>query len=284
MSLEETIQRILSNRPDLTWQKVIEMIEQKERNAKGFLTRESAARAVASELGIQPSRSMFRRDMSICDLVSGLNDVTVVARVILVNPLKKFVRSDGTEGKARRLLIADKTGQTKTVLWDDKADIQNIENLTSLIVRFSHGYVRLGLDGRPELNIGSKGNLEFAPPDVSKDELPPLTSFFKKIGELTGKERIVNVLGAVGEIFPMSTFKREDGGEGKVRRLELKDESGMVMTVLWNSKVDELSVIRSGTILEVFRAKVRESNDGCLELHVDSSTDTAILNKEPPST
>lgn len=281
MSLEETIQRILSNRPDLTWQEVIEMIEEKERNAKGFLTRESAARAVASELGIEPSKSTFRKDMLINNLVSGLNDVTIVARVILVNPLQKFVRSDGVEGRARRLLIADKTGQAKTVLWDDKADLTNIENLTGLIVRFSHGYVRLGLDGRPELNIGLKGNLELAPPDVPKDEFPPLTSFTKRIGELTGKEIIVNVLGAVGEVFPMSTFEREGGGEGKVRHLELKDDSGTVMTVLWNSKVDELSTIRSGTILEVFRAKVRESSGGRFELHVDSSTDTAILNKKP---
>ncbi|MCW4020236.1 MAG: OB-fold nucleic acid binding domain-containing protein [Candidatus Bathyarchaeota archaeon] len=255
------------------------MIEEKERDAKGFLTRESAARAVAAELGVQSSEVYFERRVSIKDLVSGLGDVTVTGRVILVGRQRKFVRSDGEKGRLRRLFVVDGTGEMKVVLWNDKANMPNMEKLTDRIVRFSHGYVRRGFDGGNELNIGSRGGLEIAPPNVSEDEFPPLTSFFKKIGEITGKENSVDVLGTVERIYPVSTFKRKDGSEGKVRRLELKDDSGGITVVLWNRKADELCEIEGGRYLEILRAKVKESANGYLELHVNFSADAAVLPK-----
>lgn len=280
MSLEEIVRRILSSHPDLTRAEVLTKVEKKEREAKGFLTNESAARAVAAELGVECSKVALKRRISIGHLVSGLGDVTVTGRVILVKPLQKFIRLDGSEGKVRRLSLTDKTGEMNVVLWDDKAEAPAMEDLTGRIVKFSHGYVRRGFRGGLELNMGSRGNVEIAP-DFSEDEFPPLTSFFKKIGQVTGEERTVNVLGVAGRIYPVSTFKRNDGSEGKVRRLDLKDESDGITVVLWNRKVDELAEIESGRRLEIFRGRVRESPDGALELHVGSSTDTAILSREP---
>ena len=280
MSLEEILRRILSSHPDLTQEEVLTRVEQKERQAKGFLTSESAARAVAAELGVECSEVPLERGISIGHLVSGLGDVTVTGRVILVRSLQRFIRPDGSEGKVRRLSLADRTGEMKVVLWDDKAEVRAIEDLTGRIVKFSHGYVRRGFDGRLELNMGSRGNVEIAP-GFSEDEFPPLTSFFKEIGQVTGEERTVNVLGVAGRIYPVSTFKRNDGSEGKVRRLDLKDKSDGITVVLWNRKVDELAEVESGRYLEIFGGRVRESLDGTLELHVDSSTDAAILTKEP---
>jgi len=280
MSLEEILRRILSSHPDLTQEEVLTRVEQKERQAKGFLTSESAARAVAAELGVECSEVPLERGISIGHLVSGLGDVTVTGRVILVRSLQRFIRPDGSEGKVRRLSLADRTGEMKVVLWDDKAEVRAIEDLTGRIVKFSHGYVRRGFDGGLELNMGSRGNVQIAP-DFSEDEFPPLTSFLKEIGQVTGEERTVNVLGVAGRIYPVSTFKRNDGSEGKVRRLDLKDKSDEITVVLWNRKVDELAEIESGRYLEIFGGRVRESLDGTLELHVDSSTDAAILTKEP---
>ncbi len=280
MSVEDIVRRILSSHPDLTREEVLTMVEQKEKDAKGFLTRESAARALAAKLGVEYSSVPFKRRISIRHLVSGLGDVTVTGRVILVKPLHKFIRVDGSEGKVRQLSLADKTGEMKVVLWDDKAEIPNMEDMTGRVVRFSHGYVRRGFDGELELNIGSRGKVE-TPPDLSEDEFPPLASFFKKIGEIKGEERTVNVLGVAGQIYRTSTFNRDDGSEGKVRRLELRGNGDKITVVLWNNKVDELAEIESGRRLEILGGKVRESLDGGVELHVNSSTDTAILDKEP---
>lgn len=280
MPLEEIVRRILSCRPDLTREEVLTMVEKKEEEARGFFTRESAARALAAELDVEYREIPFKRRISIEHLVSGLGDVTVTGRVLLVKPLRKFIRLDGSEGKVRRLSLADKTGEMKVVLWDEKAEITNMEDLAGRIVKFSHGYVRRGFDGGLELNMGSRGNVEIAP-DSSEDQFPPLTSFFKEIGQITGEERTVNVLGVTGRVHLISTFSRDDGSEGKVRRLELKENSDKITIVLWNNKVDELADIESGRYLEIVGGKVRQSLDGTLELHVNSSTDTAILTREP---
>jgi len=281
MPLEDIVQRILSAHPDFTREEVFEMIEEKEKEAKGFLTRESAARAVASELGVETRKVFLKHGISIGDLVSGLNDVTVAGRVIFVHPLQMFARPDGTEGKIRRLLVADGTGRVRVALWDDRACLPNAEELIGQIVRFSHAYVRRGLDGRPELNMGSNGALEIVTLNVEEKEYPPLTYFFKRFGEIMAQEAIVNVLGVIGRVHPGSTFKRADGTEGKVRRLELRDKTGKVNVVLWNDKVDELAEIREGEWLVIWRAKIKAVPSDGFELSVDSSVHTALLAEKP---
>jgi len=281
MPVEEIINRILSSRRDLTRETVLQMINGKVREAKGFLTLESAARAVAAELGLEIAGVSLTKGMSIGHLVSGLGDVTVVGRVIHVNSLRTFTRPNGEEGKMRSLYIADKTGILRVVLWGEKADLPDLSEIIGEIARFSHGYVRRGFDGKVELNIGSRGEVEIAPPDISEEELPSVTRFFVKIDQIGKSETRVNTIGLVANVYPVTDFTREDGSTGKVRRLELKDESGRITVVLWNSKVDELADVENGKYLELFGAKVREDLNGRLELHVDGLVGAALLSDLP---
>ncbi|RLI47278.1 replication factor A, partial [Candidatus Bathyarchaeota archaeon] len=156
MSFEEIVQRIISSKQDLTRDKVLEMIEDKKKTAEGYFTNEVAARLVALELGVEvPWWEPFRADVSIKDVVSGLNNVTVMGRVIRVYPVKTFTRQNGTEGKVARLLIADKTGTLRVVLWDEKTSLAESDGIEQgQIIKVSHGYVREGLDGKLELHVG----------------------------------------------------------------------------------------------------------------------------------
>jgi replication factor A1 len=281
LQLEDIIQKILSSHPELTREEILQMFKEKMEEAKGFLTRESAARAVAVELGVEPLNFSAARGIMIKDLVSGLSDVTVTARVIFAGPLQKFTSSDGREGRMRHLVIADKTGELRVVLWDDKAEMVDSLSLLGQMVQFMHGYVRSGFNGRIELNIGSKGSLEFALTDLLKDEIPPLTKFHRRIGEITEDDKTLNVIGNVVEVYPVSTFSREDGSEGMLKKLELQDGTDVILVVFWNTKVQELADIKSGSLLQVFGAKVRGSLGGGVELHVDSSVDIAVLKELP---
>jgi replication factor A1 len=278
--LENLIQRILASHPNLTREEVINMIDGKVDEAKGFLTQESAARAVAVELGVEPSDFMFKRRVSFSDLVSGLGDVTVVGRVIFVSPIQSFTRSDGQRGRLRRVFIADKTGELKVLLWDDKVEMLEDGSLIGKLIRFSHGYIRVGYDGKLELNIGSRGSIDIAPSDVNEDDFPLSKSYTKSITDIK-EEGTVSTFGIVKQIFPVSAFNREDGSKGQVRRLELEDDSGGITVVLWNSKVDELAEIEVGCFLQLYKAKVRQSISSGVELHVDSSVGTAILAEKP---
>jgi replication factor A1 len=281
MPLEDIIQKILSFRSDMTREELQKMIEAKVEEAKGFLTQESAARAVAVELGVEQLKIPSTRRITVKDLVSGLGDVTISARAIYVGPLQKISNQDEKEVKLRHLVIADKTGELRVVIWDNKADLADSLSLLGQVAQFSHGYVRTGYNGRLELSIGSKGSIEVAPSDMSRDDFPLLTEFHKKIGELTKDAKKVNVIGSVAGVHPASSFSREDSKEGMLKKLELQDETGIVTIVFWNSKVQESADIKSGSLLQVFGAKVKESLNGGVELHVDSSVGFVLLKELP---
>ena len=282
MTLEEIVKRILEEKKTLTRREVLRMIEERARRAGGLLTLESAALTVASDLGVKFKEEKLKPRMLIKNLVPGLNDVTVAGRIIGVSPVRRFKRQDGREGAVGRLIIADKSGKLRVLLWDEKADTLKSEGrLIGKIARFSHGYVRRGLDGVLELNIGVRGSVEVSPPDIPESEYPPIERFMKKIGEITLKDGKVNVAGVARRVYPLVTFRRNDGSEGKVRRIELEDSTGRVTMVVWNEKVEEVKSLESNAYLEVFGARVKEGIDGNIELHVENKTYMNVMAEKP---
>jgi replication factor A1 len=161
MSSEKIINQILSSRSDLNRKEILEIIEKKKKGAHNFLTDETAARIAASELGVKIIKKPLRLKIQIKDLISGLNDVTVTGQIISIYPSKTFTRRDLTEGKLASLVISDESGTLRVVLWDDKVQLIEGEKIhRKQTVRISHGYVRKGLDGKPELHLGQKGKIK----------------------------------------------------------------------------------------------------------------------------
>jgi len=287
MDLEQIVQRILLVRRDLTREEVLKKIYEKKRSAEGYFLDEVAARIVAFELGVEIPKDETETswtELSIENLVSGLNDVTVTGRVIIVYPVQTFSRPDLTEGKVARLLIADKTGTLKTVLWDDKVSLIEDEKIASgQIIRVLHGYAREGLDGKPELHVGTRGEIQISPPDLVESEYPPITSFMENINAITGKHKKTNIFGTVQRVYPASEFKRANGTHGKVRRLQLRDETGQIAVVFWNQRVDGLGDVETGDYLRIMNARVKELAGGLVELHVEKATQIEKVTEKLPS-
>ena len=175
MDLEETIKRILSSRSDIKRKEILEMIKKKKIGAGDFLTDETAARIAASDLGVAIVQKPIRLKIQIQDLVSGLNDVTVVGQVTTVYPPKAFIRRDLTEGKLARLLVVDNSGTLRVVLWDDKVELVESGKIQGKqTIRISHGYVREGLDGNLEINLGTRGTINILM-EPSKQTGSPIT-------------------------------------------------------------------------------------------------------------
>jgi replication factor A1 len=161
MSLEEIVKQILSSRSDLKRKEILEMIKKKKTDAGDFLTDETAARIVASELGVKSGKKPLRLEIQIQDLISGLNDVTVTGKVVAVYPPKIFTRRDWTEGKLASLLVSDDNETLRVVLWDDKVDLVESGKIQhEKTIRISHGYVREGWGSNLELHVGKRGIIE----------------------------------------------------------------------------------------------------------------------------
>ena len=95
MGEEEIIQNILSHCSDLTREEIMAIIEKKKVASEGFLTNEAAARLVAAECGVEIKLAKALPRINIGQLISGLTDVTVYGRVLLVAKPRVFSRPDG---------------------------------------------------------------------------------------------------------------------------------------------------------------------------------------------
>ena len=282
MELTEIIERILQTRQDLTQEMILRMVDEKKIEAEGYFTDEGAARVVASELGVEILRKSFQPEILSRDLVSGLNDVTIAGRVIIVYPTKTFSRPQKTEGKVAHLLVADESGKLNIVLWDDKTSlVENGMIKQGQIIRILHGYVREGYNGKLEVHVGLRSNIQISPPEVDDREYPSIEHFVQRVKDVTKQSKETSVGGIVDRMHPVSTFERRDGTLGKVRRLLLRDETGQIPLVLWNKKVDELIDLKSGSYIRVMAARVKENLTGQLEIHTKNSTQIELLTKQP---
>lgn len=281
LSVEEIIERILSADASASREEVWRKIKEKKKAAGGFLTDETAARLIASELGIEVKQEpAHSAELPISDLVFGLNDVSVMGRVVVVFPLQSYARKNGSESQFGRLIVADKTGTLRVLLWNDKADlIRDGKVRRGQILRILHGYARETRDGQLELHLGNRSEFQIDPSNVREENYPAPESFMEKIGKVSKRKKKASVLGVIESVATLRVFSRNDGSEGKVLRLSLKDSSGRISMVIWNDKADAFKDVQVDERLLVIDAKVKEKIDGQLELHVE---DRAYVERLPP--
>jgi len=275
MNVEEVIQCILSQTQGITREEIMTAIAKKKSASGGLLTSEAAARLVAAELGVEIKLEKPLPKIYINQLVSGLNNVTVSGRVLLATTPKVFHRADN-KGQIARLLIADKTGSIKVVLWNDKAELAKKIQLHR-IVKVSHGYVRKSRYGKLELHVGQQGSIQIAPSDAKESDFPSIKNFLEKIANINQDHRRTNVEGVIQTIHSMTSFQRYDGTQGKVLRMMLKDETGQIPVVLWNQKAEDMALAKEGMTALLMNAKVKSQNE-LLELHVDDSANVETSN------
>ena len=274
MTTERVIEQILAKCPGISREEILEILEGEKRKTGGFISDETLLRMIAAEFGVEISIEASAPMLSIGDLIPGLGDVTIVGRVFAVFPSKTF--KGKKIGRFASLFVIDRKDMLRVVLWDGKASlVESGELRVGQIIRFSHGYTREDRTGKVELHIGDKGEIEINPRDVEAEDYPSISKFATKIGEITQAHRNkkVNVLGMVKEVFPASTFKRQDSSSGKVMRFVLADETGQMSVVVWNEKVEELEkMLRRGVGLQMVNVRVKKSLGEGLEIHVDAGT------------
>jgi replication factor A1 len=96
------------------------------------------------------------------------------------------------------------------------------------------------------------------------------TSTTLKIDQLLAGQSNVTVIGRISKIYPTKTFTRKDNTIGKVRNLELIDNTGSIRVSLWDGKVDSFiqKNISIGDILGISGGNVKTGYKDALEISV----------------
>jgi replication factor A1 len=270
-SIEDIIKKILALKPNLTREAVEMLIDEEKAKAAGLLTEEAAAHLVASNLGLDGAGQRIEAKLRIGDITSGLSDVSLTARVIHMFPARTFQRSDGREGKVLRMLVGDSSGSIAAVFWDEKADEVAVSKVSQgKIIRILHGYTR-ERRGEIQINVGNRGQIYMEPLDAIDEDFPNPEAFYVTPGEIH-KPGTYNLTGVMVDKYPISTFSRRDGSEGRVTRIVLEEGGGRINLVLWDDKVDEIKNVDTGTRLQVVGVNARSREDGNIEAHTNYGT------------
>jgi ssDNA-binding replication factor A large subunit len=264
---------LLQSRPELSREEVLRRIEDKKRTVgAGYLTDQGALFLVAGELGVSLRKDDASSDMTIRDLYIGANDVTVVARVLAVYPVATFNKKDGGTGKYQRLTLFDGKSSVRFTVWEE--GLEQLEKLgleADKTVRVVSAYVKQGLDGKPNLNLGKRGRVEMLTDEKVLAKLPPLSVVAQKLPALT-KEEQFNALECVVSSEPrFSEFVRSDGSPGSLFQFGAAQGGGKeTRVVIWSpSARPELKV---GQKVRVTNVRARRSNSGDFEVHGDAGS------------
>ncbi len=273
MSHNELIQAILSKCPEVTESQILQTLEYERKKTAGLIADATLLRLIATRYGVETQGGAFPDSkLQISHLVPNLNRITVSGRVLAVLPVKIF--EGEKSGKYASLVIADKKATLRVVLWNDKADLVGNEIVKAgQLARFVRAYTKGDCNGKVELHVSEKSEVEVEPSDLSQEDYPFIDQFLVPVRDISLSSQSVHLAGKVKAIFPMSTFTRQDNSEGKVLRFFIADATGDVMVVAWNDKAENLRQrLRDDVIVKLINARVRASSSGGLEVHVDEAT------------
>jgi replication factor A1 len=277
MPVEQLISQIVSKCPGTSREQILKALEEEKLRTAGLIADSTLLRMVAHKLGIDilPEKVPLRT-LSTRVLVPKLNDVTISGRIIATYPAKTF--EGNKPGKFASLIIADKDGSLRVMLWNDKADLIGSEVLkTGQIARFSHAYTREDRNCKTELHLGERSNIEVNPQDLEEKNYPSLEEITTRVSQITDAHQNVHLSGRVKNTLGLSTFTRQDQTMGKVLRFTLTDETCDITVVAWSEKAEELAqTISQNTIVRLVNAKVRPNSGNGFEVHVDAGTYTEV--------
>jgi replication factor A1 len=271
---QDLIQEIQQKNPLITQEQILDKLAAERTRTGGLLSDETLLRLIAAKFGVQVQQNTIQNCgvLSTSRLFAGLYDVTVAGRLIAVFPAKTFQGAEKS-GKFATLMLADKEGLLRVVLWNEKAElVERGELKAGQTVRLVHGYTREDRYGKTELHLGTKSQVEFVP-EAQTGEVASVEKFTSKISTLNINSGNVNLAGTVKEVLGESTFIRSDSSVGTVTRLTLMDDSGAATVVFWNEKATELeNALKANMRLLLINARVKEGQNDGLEVHVDSNT------------
>ncbi len=271
---ETLIGELLTARPELNREELMQRIAEKKENVgAGYLTDQGALFLVAGELGVALQRAPSTADMAIKDLYIGANDVTTVARVLAVYPTSTYRKKDGGEGRYRRLVLFDGGSAVRLTIWDDAVElVEKLGIRPDAPLRVTNGYVKQGLDGKPNLNLGKRGGLEVVRDADVAARLPLLSASTEKLTKMSQEKPFVAVECTVDSEPRYSEFVRSDGSPGSLFQFGVSADRGKQKSrvVIWSPT--ERPELKLGQRVVITNVRSRRSSGGEFEIHGDAGS------------
>lgn len=166
-----------------THDEISKLVEEKELEFSGMISRIGAAYLVGRELGVElmkPTSSSLK----IKNIVAGLSRVSFAGKVVQISPVREFDTEKG-KGKVANLMLADDSGTIRLALWNEKTELLEGEDKISVgdVLEINGAYTRKDNLGRADLQLGRYGSIKrnnsIKMDSVSAGAMPRQTAEYK---------------------------------------------------------------------------------------------------------
>ena len=284
--LNSIIQEILDKKPEINKESVLRLIkEKKERIGSGYLTDTGAAYLVAADLELtlnfEPPPSL-----EIKDLYIGANQVNLNCRVCSVLGLRSYKKKDGTEGHFLQMIVFDKTGMVRCVLWDSKAEEVSKMNLKpDDVIRIKKASVKSDFNNFPSLHLGQRGSIELEKNTDITPQIPTFKDVSIPLDDFSPKARLFCIKAIVNSQSSISTFSRKDGSQCNIQSFIIKGLKKDVKNrvVLWLRPEISKEIPEIGSVIVIGPLKVKPQSTGEIEFHGDDGAVIITLSERVES-
>jgi len=214
-------------------------------------------------------------EMKISDLQENTYDVSLKVKIQRVFRVSTFNKKDGSEGKVLAMVVADNSGSTRLVFWDDKAD--EVEGIApEEVIGVDHAYTRPNRDGDGiEVHVGRSSVIErglkdkidaaVSTPEYSSSSEP---LGMKDITDLETGMNDVDIEGKIATIYDVNTFTRKDGDEGQVQNIVIADKTSKIRVTFWGEDKEHIAKAKEGDVIRILHGYVKEGFRGGVEFQV----------------
>lgn len=173
---------------------------------------------------------------NINELSGGMQGVDLAVKIFRIYEPREFQRDDGSTGRVANMIVGDKTGSTRLVLWDDDVGLITKKELSEGdTIKVKNTYVRDRLD-ELEVHVGRYGKIVLNPlgVDLSDVRIPEYSSAKRtKIMDLTPDMK-AEIRGIFTRIYGNPTVYEKDGENRFVVNAVLDDGTDRIRGVFFN--------------------------------------------------
>ena len=203
-------------------------------------------------------------------------EIDVVGRILSLEDIREFARDNDEIGKVRSAMVADESGKVRLSLWNEKAEGAYE---VGEAYRIENARTRMGWES-VDLNVGGGSRIiRLSEEEASSMFIPKLETLEKAlydyipISDAEEDETDKIIIGRIIEMYDVREFER-DNGPGFVRNIEIADDTGSIIVVLWND--DAKREFEIGQAIKLQNPRFRY-NDNTNRIDANVSGSTTIL-------
>jgi replication factor A1 len=193
---------------------------------------------------------------SLSEIEDGLQNVTVVGKIIDIGEIRKFER-EGRSNQVANLVIKDSSQSLRINLWGELANI-SLELEPGEIIRVHEAQAKLSdFSGEVELSCGHKSKIERSPADVDQknfsfEESPILLS------DITDPRSGLYFKVQIERRFEEREIELKDGTKTSVLNCSIIDSEGNQGKIAaWGDSIKNLDDFHEGDGIEIISARAK---------------------------